>query len=205
MPNHRLDDRRGENGTPLGSVSGDFTDADVATVEQYVAGMTRLRDTAFLRRGLPGITRIKLTDNGLTLECAPYKDSELHALLHVLRPLILERERASFDRVAGRFPHRIKRRSGGYRLRGSQVRCNNCSASNSFSVLRDGICSTNPDLQAFTSKAVGLCRASRQLGQNACANKGDFHCLGRLGKSLCHRQPLFFCGVLPRCTRGSSE
>jgi hypothetical protein len=91
-------------------VSGDFTDADVATIEQYVAGMTRLRDTAFLRRGLPGITRIRFPDNGLTLECAPYDDSELHALLHVLRPLILMRERASFDRVASLIGRRFRSR-----------------------------------------------------------------------------------------------
>jgi hypothetical protein len=59
-----------------------------------------LNRAAIVERGIPEISRMNFA-GGTVLECAPYTDAELHELLHVLRPIILSREPASFEKMAG--------------------------------------------------------------------------------------------------------
>lgn len=88
-----------------------FADDDIRILKQYADYMKRVRATTLLRRGLSGISRIQFDARiGLNFECAPYENAELHELLHVLRPLILEREAASFHQVAALLGRRFRDR-----------------------------------------------------------------------------------------------
>lgn len=51
---------------------------------------------------MPAITNMSWKpEEGMKWSCPAYENSELHELLHVLRPLILSKEATSFERIAG--------------------------------------------------------------------------------------------------------
>jgi len=79
--------------------------------------MRRLRSSALLERGMPGITNMRFSDEGMKFECGPYRDAELYELLHVLRPLVLAREATSFERVAGLLGRRFSSKELAMHLR----------------------------------------------------------------------------------------
>jgi hypothetical protein len=57
---------------------------------------------------MPTISNISITaEAGIKLTCAPYTNSELHEFLHVLRPVILQKEPASFQTVSNLLYSRI--------------------------------------------------------------------------------------------------
>jgi hypothetical protein len=57
------------------------------------------------------ISNISFTvESGMKLTCAPYENAELHELLHVLRPVILQKEPASFQAVSGLLRKRFANR-----------------------------------------------------------------------------------------------
>lgn len=98
-------------GNVVETIRGDFDDGDFALLRRFISALTRVRETALLQRGLPAITNMAFNENGLTFTCMPYEDRELHELLHVLRPLILEREAASFKKIAALLQRRFGSRA----------------------------------------------------------------------------------------------
>lgn len=97
-------------GELLDSVTAQFNESEIALLRRYVELVDRLLETKLVQRGIPAITNMSwMPEDGMKWTCAPYEDSELYELLHVLRPLILSREPTSFERVVGllgrRFDH----------------------------------------------------------------------------------------------------
>ncbi|HEY4698647.1 MAG: hypothetical protein A3J49_16045 [Gallionellales bacterium RIFCSPHIGHO2_02_FULL_57_16] len=92
---------RDKDSNLIETISGTFESADLDLLNQFVVAMARVRGTALLKRGMPAMTNMKWTpEGGMQFTCAPYEDSELFELLHVLRPFILSREVMSFEKVA---------------------------------------------------------------------------------------------------------
>jgi len=90
---------RDKDNNPIETISTTFQPADLDLLNQFVSATLRVRESRLLTRGLPAITSINCSlESGMQITCAPYDNSELFELLHVLRPLILSREVASFDK-----------------------------------------------------------------------------------------------------------
>lgn len=93
---------KSENGTIDDVISGTFDANDVDLLHRFIRLVDRVRESNLLRNGLPSITNISWNpENGMKFTCPPYANSELHELLHVLRPLILQKESTSFHNIAG--------------------------------------------------------------------------------------------------------
>lgn len=84
------------------TIAGDFSLEELDTLAQYVNLMRRIRACALLSRGMAGFGGMKFDNTGITIKSSspsPCTDSELHDLLHVMRPVALEKERASFKNI----------------------------------------------------------------------------------------------------------
>lgn len=91
-----------ENGDLVETISATFDASEIDVLRRYVEFVDRVRVTKLLQRGMPAITNMSWrTDEEMKWICPPYENSELHELLHVLRPLILAKEATSFERIAG--------------------------------------------------------------------------------------------------------
>ena len=87
---------------PIDAVSATFDESEIGLIRRYVECVNRLRKTKLLERGMPAITKMDWkAGEEMKWTCSPYENSELHELLHVLRPLILSKEAASFERISG--------------------------------------------------------------------------------------------------------
>jgi hypothetical protein len=82
------------------TIAGDFSIKELDTLTQFVTFMSRIRNCALLLRGMGGFKQIKFDKEGITIKSSSCTDSELYELLHVMRPVTLESERASFKNVA---------------------------------------------------------------------------------------------------------
>jgi hypothetical protein len=80
-------------------ISTDFTDDELKLIGQYSELTQRIRDCTLLQRGMSGFQGISFDQAGLSIRAGTCSKPELHELLHVLRPVTLERESASFSRV----------------------------------------------------------------------------------------------------------
>lgn len=81
-------------------ISANFAAEDIDLLRQFSGLMTRVKQTALLTRGFAGITNMKWAAGaGMVFTCAPYTNPELYELLHVLRPVMLQEERASFHKM----------------------------------------------------------------------------------------------------------
>lgn len=91
------------------NVGGEFTSEDLVIFELFIRLMSRVRSCFLLERGMPAVSNVGFNgDSGLTLTCAPYTNAELYELLHVLRPVILKNEPASFYNVSALLGRRFK-------------------------------------------------------------------------------------------------
>lgn len=91
---------RNEEGHVVNIVNGEFTSDDFQMLNQYIASMSRLRETALVKRGIPMISNMNWSaGNGMSFTCDEYSNPELYELLHVSRHLILESEPASFHKT----------------------------------------------------------------------------------------------------------
>lgn len=91
------------------TISATFEDQDIERLRMYAALMIRVKQTALLTRGFAGITNIKWEAGaGMVFTCAPYTNPELYELLHVLRPVMLEEESASFHKTLALLGRRFK-------------------------------------------------------------------------------------------------
>jgi hypothetical protein len=96
-------------GNPIEPMDGVFELVDLAVLNRFIELMSRVRDCALLQRGMPAISNIGFKqESGLTLTCAPYTNAELYELLHVLRPVILKNEPASFHNISALLGRRFK-------------------------------------------------------------------------------------------------
>jgi hypothetical protein len=86
-----------ESGNESSRIQGSFDEEAIRRLGEYLALVDRLMATTLLQKGMPTITRMIFGKQGINLFSLPYSDAELHELLHVLRPLILENERHSFS------------------------------------------------------------------------------------------------------------
>ncbi len=101
-----------EDGALVDSISATFKQDDLALLRSYVQLLARVRTCTLLTRGMPAITNFKWeSGTSMSFECAPYSDAELHELLHVLRPVILQKEATSFNNVAALLGRRFASRA----------------------------------------------------------------------------------------------
>jgi hypothetical protein len=90
-----------DGGTKEEAISDDFSPLDLEMLRSYCRVVARLRDAKLLVRGMPAITDINWDQHaGFRVVCPPIENSELYELLHLLRPVVLAREPASFEKVA---------------------------------------------------------------------------------------------------------
>ena len=81
-------------------VQGEFTEEQIEVLSAYSSYMDKVNSSALIVRGISGITDFPaFGPEGLDFNGPEYTDSELHELLHVLRPVILQEEFASFHKV----------------------------------------------------------------------------------------------------------
>lgn len=100
---------RNEDDSVAADVEGTFSEEDLSLLRQYARHMERVRATALIQRGMPFISNIEWHVGApVTFTCPEYTNPELHELLHVLRPLILESEQASFHKVVGLLGRRFQ-------------------------------------------------------------------------------------------------
>lgn len=103
-----------EDGTFVAEIAGHFSDDDIKILQMYSGYMARVSQAALIVRGMPFITRMEWhAGSMMKFTCSSFTDAELYELLHVLRPLILESEVASFKNVMGLLGRGFKDKSFG--------------------------------------------------------------------------------------------
>lgn len=80
-------------------VEAEFTDEEIGVLKQFIAYSDRTSESRLLQNGLPAINRMVYSNCDFRMECEDYNNGDLYELLHLLRPLILDDERASFEKV----------------------------------------------------------------------------------------------------------
>lgn len=89
-----------EDGSQVAEIEGAFSEVDLAMLRQYSGHLDRVRETGLIVRGMPFITNMNWQAGSMMkFICPPFTNGELYELLHVLRPVILDSEIASFQRV----------------------------------------------------------------------------------------------------------
>lgn len=91
-------------------VSSAFSEEDMELLNTYKYFMDRLRRCALLVRGMPPAGMSFNDKEGLTFSYPQYSNAELYELLHVLRPLILQNEQASFYKITSLLKRRFSNR-----------------------------------------------------------------------------------------------
>jgi hypothetical protein len=92
------------------TIAGDFSPEELDTLAQFVKSMRRIRACALLSRGMGGFGGMKFDKTGIEFRSSssPCTDGELSELLHVLRPVTLENERASFKNTTTLLGRRLR-------------------------------------------------------------------------------------------------
>ncbi len=98
MPTIRLEERS-DDGAILDTLSGDISELDWKILAKFVSHLDRAMECSLILRGIPRITGIKWDVGEMKFNAGSYSNAELYELLHVLRPLILHNEPASFGAV----------------------------------------------------------------------------------------------------------
>ena len=98
--------------TPEGAVDESLTvqltDDEVERLRNFSRLMSRLASTQLVNRGIPAITKMQYAEGAMHFVCEQYSNGELHELLHVLRPLILQEERSSFQNIGAIVGRRLR-------------------------------------------------------------------------------------------------
>ena len=91
------------------TITADFESEDIDQLRKFSNLMSRVKSAALLSRGFAGITNMKWAAGaGMVFTCAPYTNGELYELLHILRPVMLEEENASFHKTLALLSRRFK-------------------------------------------------------------------------------------------------
>jgi hypothetical protein len=88
-------------------IVADFTGAEIAVLSQYRSLAQRVRDCTLLQRGMTGFQGLTFDGAGLSIRAGTCSSAELYELLHVLRPVTLQKERASFSKVLPLLANRL--------------------------------------------------------------------------------------------------
>lgn len=80
---------------------------EAGLLHDYVRLMQRVRGAAWLQRGMGGFRSMSWDTSGLCFTASSCSDAELFELLHLLRPVTLARERASFQKATAVLGRRI--------------------------------------------------------------------------------------------------
>ena len=88
-------------------IAVDFAEGELKLLSQYRDLTQRVRDCTLLQRGMSGFQGLSFDQAGLSIRAGTCSKPELHELLHVLRPVTLQNERASFGNVTGILLNRI--------------------------------------------------------------------------------------------------
>lgn len=78
----------------------DFTQSELLLLSQYSELTQRVRECTLLQRGMSGFQGLTFDQAGLSIRSGICSKPELHELLHVLRPVTLKKERASFVKIS---------------------------------------------------------------------------------------------------------
>jgi len=99
----------GEDGAEVAKIEGTFSEGDLTLLRAYAAQMARVRSAGIIVRGMPFISNMEWkAGTMIKFTCPPFTDGELYELLHVLRPLVLESEAASFQKVTALLGRRFQ-------------------------------------------------------------------------------------------------
>lgn len=99
---------KNESGESVETISATFTPDDIRLFHSFVDLLSRVRTCTLLERGMPAVTNMSWkSGSNMTFTCVPYSNAELHELLHVLRPVMLQREPASFHNIASLLSRRF--------------------------------------------------------------------------------------------------
>lgn len=115
----KLEERNIE-GKILDTLNGEFSESDWKVLSNFISHLDRAMECSLIQRGIPGITNMKWDSEGMKFNAKSYSNPELHELLHVLRPLILHKEPASFAAVRATLGRCFKNKRLSARLKNLQ-------------------------------------------------------------------------------------
>jgi len=92
---------RQSDGSPEIPLKGSLSDEDVATLEAFIRYTDELDSVRLVKSGFQFSYRVQMDETKTILSAKHPEDEELMAVLHRLRPLVLSKEHASFERVSG--------------------------------------------------------------------------------------------------------
>ncbi|OAD20873.1 hypothetical protein THIOM_003400 [Candidatus Thiomargarita nelsonii] len=81
-------------------VEASFSETDLEVFRQFTENVEQLYHTRLVSNGLPSLKRLSWNDeSGITVETNDIEMEDVYAFLHKLRPHILQKEPASFERT----------------------------------------------------------------------------------------------------------
>lgn len=89
-------------------VEGEFTDKETEVLRCFIMYADRTSESRLLKNGLPMLKRMTFPNGEFRIECEEYSNCDLYELLHLLRPLILDEEKASFEKVRVLIANKLK-------------------------------------------------------------------------------------------------
>ncbi len=99
-------------------IEASFDAEDLALLASFRRFMRRIYDASLTKRGIPFVTNLNWeAGKGPTFTAPEFTNAELHELLHVLRPVILENEDASFQKVQALLGKKFKDKHFGEHLK----------------------------------------------------------------------------------------
>ena len=89
----------GEDELETASVAATFVEEEMQLLQKYTDLTQRVRDSTLLQKGLSGFQSLSFDQGRISILAGACTQPELHELLHVLRPVTLAKERASFKNI----------------------------------------------------------------------------------------------------------
>jgi hypothetical protein len=89
------------DGSPEVSLKGTLPDEDVASLEAFIRYTDELDAVRLVKSGFQFSYRVQMDETKTVFSAQHPQEDEVMAVLHRLRPLVLSKEHASFDRVSG--------------------------------------------------------------------------------------------------------
>lgn len=89
-------------------VEGDFTDRELEVLEQYLEQYETIASSPALSGGFSFNMKLQWAQDSAAVDCDLPDDDTLGLLLHRLRPFILSKEPASYERVSGLVRKRVQ-------------------------------------------------------------------------------------------------
>lgn len=98
-----------------------FANDEIELFELFCKNYERLKSSRIFENGFPVMENLNIcSENGIDCKISNFDQRDIYELLHVLRPFILAREPASFERVISIFGKNLKSKS--FRASFKQIR-----------------------------------------------------------------------------------